>query len=254
MNTKQNKLEVGNVERRFRLWDMLYFVIWFGVLSGLAEIALPQMKELVGGRTVYLRCHTVWMSPVANVIVLGSVGLAALLVIVRLSRPMAVRIVFVVLASMVFVNVLVLESQILSRISFAAKVILAIGLAIALQRLISRRALGFERFVRRTTFGLVLLVLVLTVAFGGRQHFQERRIIAGLPDPPESAPNVLLIVLDTVRAESMSLYGYERLTTPYLKDLAREGTVFQNAIATSSWTLPTHVSLFTGRFHYETLT
>jgi arylsulfatase A-like enzyme len=52
----------------------------------------------------------------------------------------------------------------------------------------------------------------------------------------------------------MDLYGYERATTPYLRDLAKEGVVFQRAIATASWTLPTHVSLFTGRFHYETQT
>ncbi|MEJ2704361.1 MAG: sulfatase, partial [Sedimentisphaerales bacterium] len=77
---------------------------------------------------------------------------------------------------------------------------------------------------------------------------------ANLPEAPSSAPNVLLIVWDTVRAESMSLYGYERQTTPYLEDLAKEGTVFRNAIATASWTLPSHASLFTGRYHHETLT
>jgi arylsulfatase A-like enzyme len=251
---KQNKQKIDSTDARFRPRDMLYFVIWFGVLSGLAEIAFVQTRRLLGGRTVYLRCHTMWMSPVANVAVLGLVGLAALLVIVRLSRPMAVRIAFVVLASMVFVNGLVIESARLSRIHFAAKVILAVGLAGALQHLIARRALGFERFVRRTTIGLVLLVLVLTVAVTGWRHFQERRMVTSLPDAPPSAPNVLLIVLDTVRAESMDLYGYERATTPYLRDLAKEGVVFRRAIATSSWTLPTHASLFTGRFHNETRT
>jgi arylsulfatase A-like enzyme len=243
-----------NTGTGFGLLDMLYFVIWFGVLSGLAEVALPQMNELIGGRAVFLRCHTIWMSPLANVAVLGIVSLIALPLLLRLSRPMGVRIAFIVLASVVFLNVLVLEFARLSRINFAAKVILAVGLAIALQRLIARWTFGFERFIRRTTIGLVLLVLVLTVAMSGQRHFQERKIVAGLPDSPPSVPNILLIVLDTVRSESMSLYGYERLTTPYLKDLAEKGTVFQNAIATSSWTLPTHASLFTGRFNYENLT
>jgi arylsulfatase A-like enzyme len=95
-------------------------------------------------------------------------------------------------------------------------------------------------------------VLILTAALGGRQYFQEREDIAGLPGPPESAPNVLLIVLDTVRSQSMSLYGYERATTPFLKSLADEGVVFQLAIAPCSHTLPTHATLFTGRFQYET--
>jgi arylsulfatase A-like enzyme len=251
---KQKKQKINGNEDRFHLWDMFSFVIWFGVLSGLVEIAFLRMKGLIGGGAVYLRCHTMWMSPVVNIAILGAVGLALLPLLRRLSLPMAVRILFIVLASIFFVNVLVLESVRLGRIHFAAKVILAVGLAIFLQRLIARRALSFERFVRRTTIFTLLLVLVLTLAVGGWYHFQERRIIAGLPESPPSAPNVLLIVLDTVRSESMSLYGYDRPTTPYLRDLAKEGTVFEHAISTSSWTLPAHVSLFTGRFHHETLT
>jgi arylsulfatase A-like enzyme len=251
MDTKPNKLENVNAGAGFSLLDMLYFAIWFGVLSGLAEVILPQMNQLIGGRIVFLRSHTIWMSPLANVAVLGIVGLITFPLVLRLSRPMAIRIACIVLASVVFLNVLVLEFARLSRIHFAAKVILAIGLAVGLQRFIARRTSGFERFVRRTTIGLVLLVLVLAVAISGYRHIQERGVVNALPESPPAAPNVLLVVLDTVRAESMSLYGYERSTTPYLKDMSREGTVFQNAIATSSWTLPTHASLFTGRFHYE---
>ena len=254
MDTKSNKLENVNTRDRFGLQDILYFVLWFGVLSGLAEVALPQMNQLIGGRIVFLRSHTIWMSPLANVAVLGIVGLITLPLLLRLSRPMAVRIAFIVLTSVVFLNVLVLEFARLSRIHFAAKVVLAIGLAVVLQRFIARRTSGFERFLRRTTIGLVLLVLVLTVAVSSHRYFHERGIITGLPDSPPSAPNVLLVVLDTVRAESMSLYGYERQTTPYLENLAEQGVVFQHAIATSSWTLPTHASLFTGRFHHETRT
>jgi arylsulfatase A-like enzyme len=60
-------------------------------------------------------------------------------------------------------------------------------------------------------------------------------------------PNVLLIVLDTVRANSLSLYGYEQPTTPNLERLAKQGVVFTRAIAPSSWTLPSHASIFTGQ-------
>ncbi|MCP4609838.1 MAG: sulfatase-like hydrolase/transferase [Planctomycetes bacterium] len=254
MDTKPNKLENVNTGARFGLLDMLYFAIWFGVLSGLAEVALPQMNQLIGGRIVFLRSHTIWMSPLASIAVLGIVALAVLPLLLRLSRPMAVRIAFIILASVVFLNVLVLEFARLSQINFVAKVILAVGLAIALQRLIARRTFGFERFVRHTTIALVLLVLVVTVAISGYRHIKERGVVIALPESPPAAPNVLLVVLDTVRAESMSLYGYERQTTPYLKNLAEQGVDFQWAIATSSWTLPTHASLFTGRFHHETRT
>ncbi len=58
----------------------------------------------------------------------------------------------------------------------------------------------------------------------------------------------MLIVLDTVRAASTSLHGYELPTTPALERLAREGVMFPRAIAPAPWTLPSHASMFTGRW------
>jgi arylsulfatase A-like enzyme len=58
---------------------------------------------------------------------------------------------------------------------------------------------------------------------------------------------VLLLILDTVSADEMSLYGYGRPTTPVLDSLARHGVVFDRAIASAPWTLPSHASMFTGR-------
>jgi arylsulfatase A-like enzyme len=75
--------------------------------------------------------------------------------------------------------------------------------------------------------------------------------LGGLAASLESAPNVLLLILDTVRAPNMSLYGYERPTTPNIDRLAADGVTFDMAIATSPWTLPSHVSMFTGRLPYE---
>ena len=68
------------------------------------------------------------------------------------------------------------------------------------------------------------------------------------PQPPPGKPNILLITMDTVRADHMSLYRYQRDTTPHLRDFARVATVFTRAVATSDWTLPTHASLFTGLY------
>ncbi|SHH23190.1 sulfatase [Halobaculum gomorrense] len=58
--------------------------------------------------------------------------------------------------------------------------------------------------------------------------------------------NVLLVVLDSVRAANCSLYGHRRETTPALESLAAEATVYDQARAPSNWSLPSHVSLFTG--------
>jgi arylsulfatase A-like enzyme len=67
------------------------------------------------------------------------------------------------------------------------------------------------------------------------------------PEPIEVAPNVVLIVLDTTRADALSSYGAEKLTTPTIDRVASEGIRFEQAIATNYWTLPTHASLLTGQ-------
>lgn len=60
-------------------------------------------------------------------------------------------------------------------------------------------------------------------------------------------PNVLLVVVDTLRADHVGVYGYERPTTPALDQLAAEGTWFRRAYAHSGWTLASTVSLLTGK-------
>lgn len=61
-------------------------------------------------------------------------------------------------------------------------------------------------------------------------------------------PNVLLIVLDAVRADRLSCYGYHRPTTPHLERLAEEAWLFEHAFAAAPWTPPSHASLFTGTY------
>ncbi len=57
--------------------------------------------------------------------------------------------------------------------------------------------------------------------------------------------NIVLITIDTLRADHLSCYGYERETSPNIDKIAEKGFVFDNVIAPSSWTSPSMVSLFT---------
>lgn len=61
-------------------------------------------------------------------------------------------------------------------------------------------------------------------------------------------PSVLLVVLDTTAASHLSAYGYARPTSPALAAFASTGTLYQRAVATAPWTLPSHASIFTGRY------
>ncbi len=104
---------------------------------------------------------------------------------------------------------------------------------------------------RRRRLVLCTLVLVCACAVGARAGYSSRLRRADLPQPfpttAASGPNLLLVVLDTVRADHLSAYGYHLPTTPGLERLLDEGFVrYSAARSTSSWTLPSHGSLFTG--------
>lgn len=75
-------------------------------------------------------------------------------------------------------------------------------------------------------------------------------LAAGLPvacgEPPR--PNVLLIVIDTSRADRFPFNGYDRPTTPELLRLSRDGAVYRHVTSPGSWTVPAHASLFTGQY------
>jgi arylsulfatase A-like enzyme len=61
-------------------------------------------------------------------------------------------------------------------------------------------------------------------------------------------PNIILLVIDSLRASNLSCYGYFRKTTPTIDAIAEQGTLFEQAISVGCWTLPVHASLFTGLY------
>ena len=75
--------------------------------------------------------------------------------------------------------------------------------------------------------------------------------LACAPAAPPRPPDLLLIVIDTLRADHLGVYGYPRPTSPNLDRLALGGSVFTNAMAPSSWTKPSIASLFTSRHPSE---
>jgi arylsulfatase A-like enzyme len=64
----------------------------------------------------------------------------------------------------------------------------------------------------------------------------------------ESGRNVLFVVMDTVRKDHLTPYGYDRPTTPGLDEFAEHARVYENCVAQAPWTLPSHASMFTGLY------
>jgi arylsulfatase A-like enzyme len=64
-------------------------------------------------------------------------------------------------------------------------------------------------------------------------------------------PNVILVSIDTLRADHVGSYGYTRETSPGLDSLAQDSAVFLNTFATAAWTLPSHASMLTSLFGFN---
>jgi arylsulfatase A-like enzyme len=102
------------------------------------------------------------------------------------------------------------------------------------------------------TFPIALaLVAVLAAGSLGFTRAREAWTIGRLPAPPAGRPNIVLLVIDTQRADHLSSYGYGRPTSPRIDRLASEGVLFERAYSHSSWTLPSHASMFDGRPLHE---
>lgn len=119
--------------------------------------------------------------------------------------------------------------------------------------------LGFVEFRRRRALphpaslvfasgaALVAIALAIWLPLPGRSMLHEPANEPSTTAAP-SSPNLILITLDTTRADHLSLYGYPRPTSPWLDQFAQKATVFDHLVSCSSYTLPTHASLFTGLF------
>src|SRR5688572_19094297 len=108
---------------------------------------------------------------------------------------------------------------------------------------------------RRVARVPTLVVAALVAAFvaggvGATRGFVVPRAAAPAGDHLEAArgPNVLVVLIDTLRADHLGCYGYERPTSPAIDAFARESVQFMRAYSQSTWTKPATASLFTGRY------
>jgi choline-sulfatase len=95
----------------------------------------------------------------------------------------------------------------------------------------------------RSTFILAVAALGTALAAFGGWHYA--RASAPVPGP------VILISIDTLRADHLPAYGYRAIKTPAIDSLANDGVVFEHAYAHSTQSLPSHASMMTGRLPFE---
>jgi arylsulfatase A-like enzyme len=107
---------------------------------------------------------------------------------------------------------------------------------------------GVKGFVDNYAFFVLIFIGVcyfLDVYYQGYMPFQKSSISV------DGYPNVLFIVVDTLRADHLSLYGYPVETSPKLDEFSEGAVVFDNTVSVSPWTLPSHATMFTGKYVYH---
>jgi arylsulfatase A-like enzyme len=231
-------------------FDLLLMAAWFGLVTGLLELVLRSCwwsydpAARLGHHL--MNRHYLWMIPVADLMIFGVGGLV-LGWVARIWPKAALRLAAYLLCGLAALDLIL----VIPGLHKVTSVLLACGLASLTAPLIAARPRLVRRHARRGLPWLVGAVAALACFSHGRESLSEHRALTRLPAASPGTPNVLLIVLDTVRADALSLYGYVRDTSPNLVRLARKGVRFDHARSTSNWTLSSHGSMFTGRWSHE---
>ncbi len=230
---------------RGRVSETFAIIQAFAMVCALAFVIVMIWRRMVERRFVFVSLDVGWLAPLSHAFFFGLVALPLLVATPRLSRSQAIRLAVGLGAFTVVLSLLLPWTQI-GRIPM---IVASLGVGVAMGREVVRDVTWWPRAARRVAVGIAVPMLVLGGAYTVWRGIRTQRVVDGLP-PIAAAdqPNVLFLVLDTVRGDELSTYGYPRATTPNIDRLATRGVLFERATATSSWTLASHGSMFTGHF------
>jgi arylsulfatase A-like enzyme len=212
------------------------------------EIAIIVLRKQTfdSNRLYQMSRHFIWVIPTTNLGIFLALGLLACVIGLACPRrgfPLTTRL----LGGLTLLPIFLVAFP---QIYGIAWFVVTIGIAARVVPLLERHLAGFSRLVR-TSFPFFIGLVSILAGFHWavdwiKEHHERMRAL-----PPAGSPNLLLIVMDTVAASHLNLHGYDRPTSPSLIDLAARGTRFDAVSASSSWTLPSHASMFTGRWPHE---
>lgn len=226
-------------------WRELFLVVFMmALLSALMQVAVILWWKLGPGYMTRLGPRIVWMTPLAVVLVYAIPAVVLLLISRFWRRALSLPVVVGVFSLLATIDLALMER----RLALWAIGLLGLGIGVQVGRIAERHRDAVMRFARTALAALIALLLAGTTAVELGILWQERRSESALPAAQAGVPNVLFIILDTVRALNLSLYGYERETTPVLDSLASVATVYDRAIVTGTWSVPSHASMFTGHW------
>jgi arylsulfatase A-like enzyme len=231
-----------------RVIPVIVSAVWtgaaFGIIEGIVLCVSRQFPVILAPYKT--SAHVLWVAPLLDVVlfataaVVGGLGLSAIGRWWRKDLSAVAFLTFVVLGSFAVLNSVRL-------IHPAAALVLALGVAVGPRSAWLRLARRVT--TPRSTRWLAVVPIVLLSIWGGItivDRVVEGRRTGALPRAAEEALNVLVLVLDTVRRDSFDARSTEASLTPNIDRLLPRGMWYDNAWATSSWSLPSHATLLTG--------
>lgn len=223
--------------------DVLWIAAALGLTAGCIESAFWGIKRSVLGAFTYVHVDIFWMAPLAYAVLFVAAAAPFAWIVRRVQHPA------ICLCTIVFLSMAAAQCVLLlfPQVHVIAAWLVTIGVATQAGRWFQRRPLQARLAARCAAMVLSVVVAVIAAAEVGERNARESRALASLPPAAAKAPNVLLIVLDTVRADALGAYGADGNPTPRFDALAERGTLFEHAISPAPWTLPATASLMTGR-------
>lgn len=233
----------GQSSPRHSLADLAGLIAWSALMAGAGELLLRLVARQFLPEPVFIDPASTWLGPLSALIVFAPVILAGWLVGRRFGPAAAWGTAFWLAIFLAVLDVLLL----VPRLHPLALAVLAAGVAASASRIAGRWPAHVHQ-LRRVSTAVLLVGVGIGAGLTARRAGGPRSGAAGAAG---DRPNILLLVLDTVRALELSVYGYVRPTSPGLDAIARESVQFDRAVANAPWTLPTHAALFTGRFQRD---
>jgi arylsulfatase A-like enzyme len=240
---KQQIDEVSSYMHRNTYSGILISAAWWGLLAGLLEGAAYYRFPLLRNPDL----------PWIAVLFACAVFLILGLVLALLARFVQWRALFAGV-NLVFALVAFYDCATVGVGEHGERVLMrlvALALAVCVALGTWKFSAGWQGLQRKTAIWIALFALFYTGVAPVRRALRERRELAAVSDANHS-PNVLVIIVDALRDDHLSTYGYSRETSPYITKLASQGVLFQSVIAAAPWTLPSHASILTGRLPHET--
>ena len=224
---------------------ILVVTSWIGLLAGGIEGLRWAVHQWLSDGMVFMHPGFLWIAPATLMVLCLAIGVGcAVCAKVRTSdRSFSIA---VWLTSLVaWLNLIQL---VVPGLFVVAWVLLACGLATVTKRFVEARFRLLCRVAGRTLPWLVVAVVCTAIIQSGVSAKREAAAIGALPPAAEGAPNVLLVVLDTVRADAVR---FDSELTPQIARFAERGVQFATAKSTAPWTLPSQAGMFTGRLPHE---